>query len=93
MGFASALIVMNVFSPLFDSVCENVLHVFRHKDTIVLSFKNDFKKKKDEPKPVMTVDKKAEEIPLEVPSSEEEFSPDEEIDLSVKEENGEEAFQ
>lgn len=104
MGFASALIVMNVFSPLFDSVCENVLHVFRHKDTLVLSFKNDFKKKKDEPKPVMTVDEKAEEIPSEVsgsdeivaeevPSSEEEFSPDEEIDLSAKEENGEEAFQ
>ena len=38
MGFASALIIMNAFSPLFDGVCEEILHVYRHKDSVVKSF-------------------------------------------------------
>ena len=38
MGFASALIIMNAFSPLFDGVCEEFLYVYRHKDSLVKSF-------------------------------------------------------
>ncbi len=32
MGFASALIVMNVFSPIFDAICESFFHVYRHRE-------------------------------------------------------------
>lgn len=39
MGFASALIIMNVFSPIFDAICENVLHVYRHKEVFAASVK------------------------------------------------------
>ncbi|MBQ5896873.1 MAG: RnfABCDGE type electron transport complex subunit D, partial [Oscillospiraceae bacterium] len=46
MGFASALILMNVFSPIFDSVCENVLHVLRHTDNISASIKAEIAAKK-----------------------------------------------
>ena len=54
IGFASALIVMNVFSPIFDEICESVLHVYRHRDAVEGSLKTDIKnfiaKKKAEKK-------------------------------------------
>ena len=43
MGFASALIVMNVFSPIYDTICESVLHVSRHKESFVASIKEETK--------------------------------------------------
>lgn len=105
MGFASALIVMNVFSPIYDAICENVLHVSRHKETFVASIKEETKlrkNKKEEEKPVIRVIEKAEE-PEELPEikteeiSEEEILPEkepEEIDLSENsEEKEEEAMQ
>lgn len=105
MGFASALIVMNVFSPIYDAICENVLHVSRHKETFVASIKEETKlrkNKKEEEKPVIRVIEKAEE-PEELPEikteeiSEEEILPEkesEEIDLSENsEEKEEEALQ
>ncbi len=39
MGFASALILMNVLSPLFDEICESFLHVYRHKDSLMKAYK------------------------------------------------------
>lgn len=48
MGFASALILMNVFSPLFDEGCESVLHVYRHRDSLIRSFKADIDRRKAE---------------------------------------------
>ena len=39
MGFASALIVMNVFSPIFDTICEEVLHAYRHKESLFAKIK------------------------------------------------------
>ena len=64
MGFASALILMNVFSPIFDSVCENVLHVLRHTDDISASIKAEIAAKKAEKtvsEPVVRPVKKTEE--------------------------------
>ena len=64
MGFASALILMNVFSPIFDSVCENVLHVVRHTDDISASLKAEIaakKAKKTVSEPVVRPVKKTEE--------------------------------
>ncbi len=64
MGFASALILMNVFSPIFDSVCENVLHVIRHTDDISASLKAEIaakKAKKTVSEPVVRPVKKTEE--------------------------------
>ena len=105
MGFASALIVMNVFSPIYDAICESVLHVSRHKESFVASIKEETKlrkNKKEEEKPVIRVIEKAEE-PEELPEikteeiSEEEILPEkepEEIDLSENsEEKEEEALQ
>ena len=105
MGFASALIVMNVFSPIYDAICESVLHVSRHKESFVASIKEETKlrkNKKKEEKPVIRVIEKAEE-PEELPEikteeiSEEEILPEkepEEIDLSENsEEKEEEALQ
>lgn len=40
MGFASALIVMNVFSPVFDEICEEILRIYRHKGSLIKAFKN-----------------------------------------------------
>lgn len=48
MGFASALILMNVFSPVFDGVCESVLHVYRHRDSLMRSFKAERLRRKTE---------------------------------------------
>ncbi|MBQ6878542.1 MAG: RnfABCDGE type electron transport complex subunit D [Oscillospiraceae bacterium] len=71
MGFASALIVMNVFSPIFDAVCENVLHVYRHKEALL----DSFKKKKEEPEVSVfeekTEEKTASEETTEIPKEEE----------------------
>lgn len=105
MGFASALIVMNVFSPIYDAICENVLHVSRHKESFAALIKEETKlrkNKKEEEKPVIRVIEKAKE-PEELPEikteeiSEEEILPEkepEEIDLSENsEEKEEEALQ
>lgn len=105
MGFASALIVMNVFSPIYDAICESVLHVSRHKESFAALIKEETKlrkNKKEEEKPVIRVIEKAEE-PEELPEikteeiSEEEILPEkepEEIDLSENsEEKEEEAMQ
>lgn len=46
MGFASALIIMNVFSPIFDEICESVLHVYRHRESLAASFRNKKKAEK-----------------------------------------------
>lgn len=92
IGFASALIVMNVFSPVFDTVCENILHAFRHKDSIIATFKSDKVRKKLSD----NQDIKAEEIkeePVSEDEQEENAEVIEEIDLSEKEESGEEAVQ
>ncbi len=48
MGFASALILMNVFSSFYDQICESVLHVYRHKDSLIKAYK--LKKEKTEEK-------------------------------------------
>lgn len=100
IGFASALIVMNVFSPVFDEICENVLHVYRHKEAVAASIKADAKHlmAKKEKEPVVRVIEKEEipeetievyldsEIPEEIPEEQ-----PEEIDLSASsEENKEE---
>ena len=45
MGFASALIVMNVFSPIFDSVCESVLYMIRHGEKPLEIIKEKIKRK------------------------------------------------
>ena len=101
MGFASALIVMNVFSPIYDAICESVLHVSRHKESFVASIKEETKlrkNKKEEEKPVIRVIEKAEEPEIKTEEiSEEEILPEkepEEIDLSENsEEKEEEALQ
>lgn len=67
MGFASALIVMNVFSPIFDAVCENVLHVYRHKEALL----DSFKKKKEEPEVSVFEEKTASEETTEIQKEEE----------------------
>lgn len=91
IGFASALIVMNVFSPIFDGICENVLHVLRHKDSIVASFELDLKNilsKKEKEEQKEEVSEKQEEQPeTEETVSEEEIV---EVDLSKEEEEPEE---
>lgn len=37
-GFVYALIVMNVFSPLFDRLCESFLHIYRHRDKLKAAY-------------------------------------------------------
>ncbi len=59
MGFANALILMNVFSPVFDEICEGLLHVYRHKDTVVSSFIKEKAAEKTEKKPLVRVLKKS----------------------------------
>lgn len=103
IGFASALIVMNVFSPIFDEICESVLHVYRHKDAVAASIKIDIKnilKKKEEPsEEVAEKEETAAEVPevslveetAEEVLEETEISEEqpEEIDLSVSSEENE----
>jgi len=54
-GFVFALILMNVFAPLFDRVCENVLHKIRHGTLLPKNLapgaENPPKEKKKLPKP------------------------------------------
>lgn len=87
MGFASALIVMNVFSPIFDGICENVLYVYRHKTAFFASFKKKpaVEKKPEKKEPVVRVIEKNEALKEEKPLQE--------IDLSGNsgETSGEEA--
>lgn len=105
MGFANALILMNVFSPVFDGICENILHVYRHKNEIVKSFKDEKERreaKKSLEKPVVRVLKKEEKEASEATVPEEAFSVSEaeeaenaggiaeEIDLSAETERSEE---
>lgn len=94
MGFASALIIMNVFSPLFDEACESVLHVYRHRDSIIRSFEAEkehakTEKKKKEPfARVLKIEKTAEEKGSET-SEEDIIRPEEieEIPLPTETEN------
>ncbi len=104
IGFASALIVMNVFSPVYDEICESVLHVYRHKGTLLESFKADAKHfiaKKEEEKPVeeisaeeiieVSIEKDSAETVSEKNEIPEEAEDEqtEEIDLSVSSEENE----
>ncbi len=69
MGFASALIIMNVVSPLFDEIFESILHVVRHEKDIMASFKREAEKKKAlkaKEEPVVRVIEKKEEEPASV---------------------------
>ena len=86
MGFASALIVMNVFSPIFDSICENVLHVLRHKDAVIASFI----KKRPEEKAEPVLSETSEEKSAETETAEEIIS-ESEISEETEEPSGEEA--
>ena len=86
MGFASALIVMNVFSPIFDSICENVLHVLRHKDAVIASFI----KKRPEEKAEPVLSETSEEKSAETETAEEIISGSE-ISEETEEPSGEEA--
>ena len=60
MGFANALILMNVFSPVFDEICESVLHLYRHKEAIGFTAADLLPKKKTETKPLVQILKKKE---------------------------------
>lgn len=42
-GFVYALIVLNVFIPVFDTVCENTLHLYRNRDRLAQSIGSDIK--------------------------------------------------
>ncbi len=64
MGFASALIVMNVFSPVFDGICEEILRVYRHKGSLIKALRE----KKDE---LLSKKEKADEKPAGIPAEEE----------------------
>ena len=37
-GFVYAIIVMNVFTPLFDRLCESFLHLYRHRDKLKAAY-------------------------------------------------------
>lgn len=90
IGFTSAIIVMNVFSPVFDEICESVLHVYRHKDSVAASVLEDAKRifsKKEEPVVKAAEKEETVEVSLsgEIPEEEAENIPEaqpEEIDLS-----------
>lgn len=66
LGFANALIVMNVFSPIFDTISENIYRLYRHKEKMFSSLavkSKDTKKSGDEKKPfVRTFQKKTKPI-------------------------------
>lgn len=94
MGFASALIVMNVFSPIFDSLCENVLHVYRHKDSIIASFRKKSSEEKAEPVLPEPNEETETEIPEETLSEDgnpEETEEETEASEKAEEPSGEEA--
>ena len=61
-GFVYALIVLNVFTPVFDTICENTLHLYRNRDRLVESIESDIKNAavKKPAAPVVRKHKKAE---------------------------------
>ena len=60
-GFVYAIIIMNVFTPVFDTVCENALHLYRNKEKLKESIESDIKKAAQKPAPaVVRKHKKAE---------------------------------
>ena len=87
MGFASALILMNVFSPIFDAVCEDFLHVYRHKGELFASLKAYKLRHKEEKQEQAEAPAEMTEAP-----AEEQEALAEEIDLSEETEK-EEAVQ
>ncbi len=103
MGFAYALIIMNVFSPLFDEICEEILHVLRRGGKLKKVFfekKPKEKTEKEEKLPFVRVlkKKKAEETVAEVTEesteaeeiSEEEITEEPVIEVSFDETSEEE---
>ena len=93
MGFASALIIMNVFSPIFDGMCEEVLHIYRHKDALIKFFKakkESAPAEKAEPAPVVRVIEKPAEAPAEESAEEPAEEAPIEVDLSAPDENAQE---
>ncbi len=42
-GFVFALIIMNVFAPAFDAICEEFLHIYRHRDILFADLDRDRK--------------------------------------------------
>lgn len=75
-GFMFALIIMNVFSPLYDRLCENALHLYRHRDQLERSFAEEgeaMKQKRHEKAPVVRpVNKHPEETPAPEPTADKE---------------------
>lgn len=63
-GFVYALIVLNVFTPVFDTICENTLHLYRNRDRLVESIESDIKNvaAKKPAAPVVRKRKKAEKV-------------------------------
>ena len=82
---------MNVFSPVFDAVCENILHAFRHKDSIIATFKTDRERKKLSGEQAVKIVESKEEKTVSETEPEEPVEIVEEIDLSEKEYSGKEA--
>lgn len=78
-GFAYALIVINVFAPLFDKLCESALHVLRHSDKLLAAYETKMVKFKPSAKEkvlfsaikyVSKKDKKAKAAAAEIPAEE-----------------------
>lgn len=42
-GFVFALIILNVFAPVFDMICEDFLHIYRHRDILFADLDRDRK--------------------------------------------------
>ena len=60
-GFVYALIVLNVFTPVFDTICENTLHLYRNRDRLVESIESDIKNAAKKPvSPIVRKHRKAE---------------------------------
>lgn len=63
--FVYALIIMNVFAPIFDLICENVLHIYRNRAKLEAAVEGDIKKISfKRPEPVVIKLRKSEK-PLE----------------------------
>ena len=90
MGFANALILMNVFSPLFDTACEKILRVYRNKELLLKKLEGKKAEPKEEPKPVVRVLEKKEAVVRETVPALEVTDDAVEIDLSAADEAPEE---
>ncbi len=90
MGFANALILMNVFSPLFDTACEKILRVYRNKELLLKKLEGKKTEPKEEPKPVVRVLEKKEAVVRETVPALEVTDDAVEIDLSAADEAPEE---